>query len=136
LYFHGKVALVISHDSGDEGLTYRRRVEEYADFMGVELKIVSDRIGKQRGKDSEGRKKYTLWDVYPHADLVKGYGNAFVEAIYFRKPVLVNRYPIFRLILNQTSMAGPNYAQPSSEDENRHCYFRPSPGLYFHGKGL
>jgi hypothetical protein len=27
--------------------------------------------------------------------LYEGYGNAFVEAIYFRKPVLVNRYAIF-----------------------------------------
>ena len=30
---------------------------------------------------------------YP--SIYEGYGNAFVEAIYFRKPVLVNRYQIF-----------------------------------------
>jgi hypothetical protein len=39
--------------------------------------------------------------VYPHADLItypstyEGYGNAFVEAIYFRRPILVNRYAIY-----------------------------------------
>ena len=45
----------------------------------------------------------SLWDIYPHADLIsypsiyEGYGNAFVEAIYFRKPILVNRYQIKRV---------------------------------------
>ena len=39
--------------------------------------------------------------VYLNADLVsypslyEGYGNAFVEAIYFKKPIVVNRYSIF-----------------------------------------
>ena len=51
--------------------------------------------------DSEGRKVYTLWDLYHHADFVtypstyEGFGNALLEAIYFRKPVLINRYSIF-----------------------------------------
>ena len=49
----------------------------------------------------EGRKLYTLFDVYPHADLVtypslyEGFGNAFLEAIYFRKPVVVNTYAVY-----------------------------------------
>ena len=69
--------------------------------MGVDLRLIPDRIAKERGVGPDGRKRYTLWDVYPHADLVsypsiyEGYGNAFVEAIYFRKPILVNRYQIF-----------------------------------------
>lgn len=94
-------ALVIPHEAGDEGFAYQKRIEEYAKFMGVDLRIISDNIGKSRGEGKDGRKLYTLWDVYPHADLVtypsiyEGYGNAFVEAIYFRKPILVNRYSIF-----------------------------------------
>ena len=96
-----KCALVIPHEAGDEGFTYRQRVEDYAKFMGVDLRLIPDRIAKARGVCSDGRKRYTLWDVYPHADLIsypsiyEGYGNAFVEAIYFRKPILVNRYQIF-----------------------------------------
>ena len=49
----------------------------------------------------QGQKTYTLWDVYPHSDLVtypstyEGYGNAFVEAIYYRRPIIVNRYSIY-----------------------------------------
>ena len=94
-------ALVIPHEAGDEGISYRKRVEDYANFFGVDLKLISDRVGKERQIKKDGRKQYTLWDVYPHADMVsypsiyEGYGNAFVEAIYFRKPILVNRYQIF-----------------------------------------
>jgi len=93
--------LVITHKAGDEGLEYLRWIEDYADSMGVELRFIADRIQEKRCYDEKGRKKYTLWDVYPHADLVtypstyEGFGNAFVEAIYFRKPVIVNRYAIF-----------------------------------------
>jgi glycosyltransferase involved in cell wall biosynthesis len=42
-----------------------------------------------------------LWDLYPHVDFVtypslyEGFGNAFLEAIYFRVPILINRYSIF-----------------------------------------
>ena len=67
----------------------------------MNLRIIADRITKGRTLGANGRKRYTLWDIYPHADLVsypsfyEGYGNAFVEAIYFRKPMLVNRYQIF-----------------------------------------
>ena len=44
---------------------------------------------------------YTLFDVYPHADLItypsyyEGFGNAFLEAIYFGKPVVVNTYAVY-----------------------------------------
>jgi hypothetical protein len=98
-----KCALVIPHEAGDEGFTYRQRVEDYAKFMGVDLRLIDNRIAKERGVGTDGRKRYTLWDVYPHADLIsypsiyEGYGNAFVEAIYFRKPILVNRYQIFEV---------------------------------------
>lgn len=98
---YAKAHLVIPHEAGDEGLAYQERVEEYARFMGVDLRLIADRIADERGTDENGRKLFTLWDVYPHADLVtypstyEGYGNAFVEAVYFRKPIVVNRYMIF-----------------------------------------
>jgi glycosyltransferase involved in cell wall biosynthesis len=62
---------------------------------------VAHRVGEVRQRDSEGKKVYTLWDLYHHADFVtypsiyEGFGNALLEAIYFRKPVLINRYSIF-----------------------------------------
>ena len=54
-----------------------------------------------RGTDAAGNKSYTLADAYLHADFItypslyEGFGNALIEAFYYRKPVLVNRYSIF-----------------------------------------
>lgn len=97
-----KAKLIISHASGDEGHDYEKRVRRYSALMNVDTLFVSEcTIGERRGRTEEGRKIYTLWDVYPHADLVtypstlEGFGNAFLEAIYFRKPVVVNNYSIF-----------------------------------------
>lgn len=93
--------LVVSHDAGDEGFEYMHGLEELARESGVDIRFVAARIGDRRQVDSEGKKIYTLWDLYPHADLVtyfslqEGFGNALLEAIYFRVPVVVKRYPIF-----------------------------------------
>lgn len=93
--------LVISHDAGDEGYEYRRMLEDLAREEAVDVRFVGDRIGEVRQLDADGRKVYTLWDLYPHADLVtypstyEGFGNALLEAIYFKLPVVINRYSIF-----------------------------------------
>jgi len=93
--------LVISHEAGDEGYEYLGMLEQMAKEEGVDMRVVADRVGEVRQRDSEGRKVYTLWDLYHHADFVtypstyEGFGNALLEAIYFRKPVLINRYSIF-----------------------------------------
>ena len=96
-----KTRLVISHAAGDEGDAYEHRVRDFADLLDVPTNFVSDIIKDQRGTTRDGRKIYTLGDVYPHADLVtypsdiEGFGNAFLEAIYYRRPIVVNNYSIF-----------------------------------------
>ena len=96
-----KAKLVISHASGDEGYGYEQRLKEYSRLMNVHTIFVSDIIGEKRGMTKDGRKIYTLEDIYPHADLVtypstfEGFGNAFLEAVYFRKPIVVNAYSIY-----------------------------------------
>ncbi len=96
-----KAALVISHASGDEGYEYQQRVHEFADLLGVRALFDEHVIDDTRGTTPDGAKVYSLQDVYPHADLVtypsliEGFGNAFLEAVYFRKPVLVNNYSIY-----------------------------------------
>lgn len=93
--------LVISHEAGDEGYEYLGMLEQLAKEEEVDMRVVADRVGEVRHRDSEGRKIYTLWDLYLHADFVtypslyEGFGNALLEAIYFRKPILINRYSIF-----------------------------------------
>ena len=98
-----KAKLVISHASGDEGYDYQNRVKEYSKMLGVNTVFVSEIINERRGKTKDGKKIYTLEDIYPHADLVtypsnfEGFGNAFLEAIYFRKPIVVNTYSIYAM---------------------------------------
>jgi mannosylglucosylglycerate synthase len=96
-----KARLVISHASGDEGDAYEQRLRQYAGLLGAPVLFVSEIIGETRGATADGRKIYSLADIYPHADfvtypsLIEGFGNAFLEAIYFRKPLLVQRYDVY-----------------------------------------
>ncbi len=98
-----KAKLIISHASGDEGYDYENRLREYSKLLNVNTIFVSKRIDEKRGMTRDGKKIYTLEDVYPHADLVtypstiEGFGNAFLEAIYFCKPIVVNTYSIYAL---------------------------------------
>ena len=96
-----KVKLVITHEAGDEGFDYLYSLQRMAQAHQVELLYVADRVGEKRGFDEHGRKIYSLWDSYVHADLVtypsfvEGFGNALIETIYFRLPAMVNRYPVY-----------------------------------------
>jgi glycosyltransferase involved in cell wall biosynthesis len=96
-----KARLVVSHASGDDGDEYQRRIIEYAELLGVNLLFADDIFGEHRGLADDGRKIYSLWDAYLHADLVtypstvEGFGNAFLEALYYSRPIVVNDYTIY-----------------------------------------
>lgn len=96
-----KARLVISHASGDDGYEYEARVADFAERMGVRAVFSSERFGENRGTTADGKKIYSLSDAYPQADLVtypslvEGFGNAFLEALYYRKPIVVNNYAIY-----------------------------------------
>lgn len=93
--------LVITHEAGDEGPEYERMLRRVAKRARVDLRFVSTRVSDERETGPDGKKLYSLWDVYRHADLVtfpslyEGFGNALLEAFYCRKPVVVNRYAVF-----------------------------------------
>jgi mannosylglucosylglycerate synthase len=95
--------LVISHAAGDEGTDYEQRVREFARLLEVDVRFESDIVGTERAVLADGRRVYTLADLYPHADLVtygssiEGFGNAFLEAVYHRRPIVVNRYSIYEI---------------------------------------
>jgi glycosyltransferase involved in cell wall biosynthesis len=97
------VKLVISHASGDEGSDYEQRVREYAHLLDVAVRFEANQVQDDRGMTPDGKKIYTLGDVYPRADLVtypstiEGFGNAFLEAVYYRRPILVNNYSIYEV---------------------------------------
>ncbi len=92
--------LYITHSATDEGLNYWNWLRREARVMNVRLELIDYLVGARRGREN-GHKIYALWDVYPHADLVtypskyEGFGNALLEAVYFKRPVVVNRYPVY-----------------------------------------
>ncbi len=96
-----KCKLVVSHESGDEGLDYHEALLELADESGVDLRFVPADINTAAPLPSNGTSVTSLAEVYAQADLItypslyEGFGNALLEAFYYRKPVLVNRYAIF-----------------------------------------
>jgi glycosyltransferase involved in cell wall biosynthesis len=93
--------LVISHAAGDEGYEYLEWLREHARDRRVDLCLVDIHMSDPLNPDVNNTDKFSLWDVYPHADFItypslyEGFGNAFLEAIYFKKPMLINRYAIF-----------------------------------------
>ncbi len=93
--------LVISHSAGDEGEEYERYLREYAGLLGVEAIFASDRVAHERGRDAVGRKRYSQADLYRAADLVtypsliEGFGNAFLEAVYYRRALVMSHYEIY-----------------------------------------
>ena len=93
---------MITHASGDEGDAYAKRIREFAELMNVDLIFADGWISDRRGTAPDGRKLFTIEDVYPQADLIsypstyEGFGNAFLEAVYYKCPVVCNRYAIYR----------------------------------------
>ena len=69
--------------------------------QGVDLRLFRASMSDPFSPVANHRSACSLWDIYPLADLVtypslyEGFGNALLEAIYFKRPILVNRYPIF-----------------------------------------
>jgi glycosyltransferase involved in cell wall biosynthesis len=96
-----KARLVISHASGDEGHQFAKRIQDYSELLKVKLICAEEFFRPERHIDQNGRKFYSIWDAYIRSDLVtypsefEGFGNAFLEAVYFQKPIVVNNYSIF-----------------------------------------
>ena len=95
-------SLVISHASGDEGSAYQHYLRSFADLINIKAIFAGDVIGPERGTLPDGRATYSLADAYAMAHLitypstVEGFGNAFLETIYHRRPIVMSTYEIFR----------------------------------------
>jgi mannosylglucosylglycerate synthase len=94
--------LVVTHDSGDEGHDYKTYLQDYASLLGVDMRLAGNRCAPKRGCTPDGKQVYSLFDVYQQANLVtypsqlEGFGNALLEAIYYRKPILTSTYRILK----------------------------------------
>jgi len=93
--------LVISHEAGDEGFEYAEWLKAEAQESGVDLRFLGMSMRDPWNELDGIKSEYTLFDVYPCADFVtypslyEGFGNAFLEAVYCKKPMLINRYATF-----------------------------------------
>ena len=95
--------LVISHASGDEGAEYADHLRQMIDLFGIEARFAAGDFGMERQVVDGKIERFALADAYLAADLVtypsavEGFGNAFLEAIYYRRPLVVSAYEIYRL---------------------------------------
>lgn len=92
--------LLITSPAGDEGLDYLVEIERRAEHAGVDLRYAADRFepdleGKPIGPAHTLRDAYLAADLVTYPSLYEGYGNALLEAVFYGKPVVVNRYPVY-----------------------------------------
>jgi glycosyltransferase involved in cell wall biosynthesis len=98
-----KAVLLITHSSGDEGTDYEKFLRDHAELSHVRVIFGAQRFNHTRGETSEGKKIYSLADAYQQADLVtypstvEGFGNAFLETLYYKKPIVMSTYEIFTI---------------------------------------
>lgn len=96
-----KVVLVMAGKPGDESGNYIGKLKKLVKQMNIRAKFIGSRVGNKR-EIVNGFKTYTLWDCFHNSDLmtypsaVEGFGNQFIEAVYFKIPIFVNRYPVYK----------------------------------------
>jgi mannosylglucosylglycerate synthase len=92
--------LLITSPAGDEGLDYLVELERLAERHRVNLRYAADRFapdldGKPLGPAHSLHDAYLAADLVTYPSLYEGYGNALVEAIFYGKPIVVNRYSVY-----------------------------------------
>jgi len=99
------VKVVVTHDDGDEGPDYGLFLRAEAERLDVDLRFVPTRAELADSSD-----RPLLADAYGAANLVaypsliEGFGNALLEALFYRCPVLVNRYPVYARDIGPTGL--------------------------------
>ncbi len=100
-------AVVVTHESGDEGQEYEEYLADYAEGRDVRLLFAADAFVQADfttgNAANHADERYTLPDAYQLSDLVtypssvEGFGNAFLEAVYYQRPLFTSAYDIFRM---------------------------------------
>lgn len=109
--YKGKIQYVISLYQGDEpDDNYIDQIHELCKQWEVPLHLISDRVSSQRGFNKKGEKLYTNRDVLVHCDLAtylpvwEGFGNALLEAIACRIPVVITTYLVYKTDIKTTGI--------------------------------
>lgn len=106
-----RVHYVISLYQGDEpNQNYIEEIGKRAEELGVPLHLISDRVASVRKTNPSGEKLYTNRDVLANADLVtylpiwEGFGNALLEAVASRVPVVTTTYLVYKTDIMTTGL--------------------------------
>lgn len=128
------VTVLISHGAGDEGLDYEKYLHELRDTLNVDVRFAADHFALNRDVNKEGGKIYSLGDAYLESDMVtypstiEGFGNAFLEAIYFRKPIVMSTYEIYRIDIKPKGfevIEFDNFITQDTIERTRHLLLNP-----------
>lgn len=103
------IVFVVAGYAGDEAGDYEKKIKKLAKQSGISYRFVGKCINSKRkvvmvrnGRNPKSRRIYTLWDAFVNSDFVtypsevEGFGNQFVESVYFKKPVILTPYPVYK----------------------------------------
>lgn len=96
-----RVVFIAAGHEGDEAGDYLKLLKLKAKEAQIRALFIGDRVSSAR-KVIEGQRHYTLWDCFANADFstyptqIEGFGNQFVESVYFKKPIILTPYHVFK----------------------------------------
>lgn len=98
---HNRVVIFLPNFIEVDSLDYFRRLKLLAESLNLKVVFAADKFAMIRQRINN-LKRYSLWDSYVYADLItytsvqEGFGNQFLEAVYFRKLPIIYEYPVFK----------------------------------------
>ncbi len=117
--YRNRIKFIVSLYQGDElDDSYIDGIKSLALSEGVDLHLISDRVSSVRGLTEKGDRLYTSRDVLVNADLAfylpkwEGFGNAYLEAVSCRVPVVVSTYLVYK-----TDIKGAGFDNIEIRDE-------------------
>lgn len=94
------VKVVVTHPDLDEGGGYADSLVRRANHLNVDFRMTS--VGES-GQPSLAD-AYAACDLVTYPSRIEGFGNALLEALYYRRPVVINRYPVFVADIAKTGL--------------------------------
>lgn len=91
-------------ESGDSA--YHKDLKKLCKRSGVSVRWACNDFAPERSKKG-GHQIFSFWDAYMLSDVVtytsdwEGFGNQLIEALYFRKLLVLFEYPVFKLDIKQ-----------------------------------
>lgn len=86
-----RVKVIVTHPEQDEEGEYWAFLVERAERLNVDLRFVPTGLPGRPSLEEA----YAAADLVTFPSRIEGFGNALLEAMYYRKPVYVNRYPVY-----------------------------------------